>query len=215
MNSLTSSDTGNSGGGALPGRDSANTLTRRARRKKKNSKNKKERRGPKYWLAVGALSSLAACGPICESSLALASANRNVRALETITWRELAQAQTPAARFDIQAGPLDTVLNTFQRVTGLQVLVPLEAIRGIVSPGVSGMFTAEQALKQILAGTGVTYRFTKADTVTLEVSGPSESVVVTGPVAQLSSPKYSEPLRDIPQIWSGRNLWQDAVMHPA
>src|SRR6185436_16714885 len=101
----------------------------------------------------GAIGSLVACGPVCESSLALAYGTKAARRpLEVISWRQLAAPQTPITRFDIQAGPLDTVLNTFQKVTGLQVLVPLEAIRGIVSPGVSGVFAPEQALKQILAG---------------------------------------------------------------
>jgi catecholate siderophore receptor len=201
MNSLTNNESGNSGTTTFSGQDTKVTIRGRNRKKKsKRNRNKKGTRGPKYWLAVGAIGSLVACGPVCESSLALAYGNKTRgHSLEAITWHEPAQPQTPASRFDIQAGPLDIVLNTFQKVTGLQVLVPLEAIRGIVSPGVSGLFTAEQALKQILAGTGVTYRFTQQDTVTLEVSGPTESVVVTGPVAQLSSPKYSEPLRDIPQ----------------
>ena len=198
MNSVTDNDSGNAGPGTLSAQDAPATRAGRNRRKKsRKSRNKRAGRGPKYWLTVGAIGSLVACGSVCESSLALTYGSN--RPIEVIAWRDLAQSQTPTARFDIEAGPLDAVLNTFQKVSGLQVLVPLEAIRGIQSSGVSGMFSNEQALKQILAGTGVTYRFTQQGAVTLEVSGPSESVVVTGPVAQLSSPKYSEPLRDIPQ----------------
>ena len=40
-----------------------------------------------------------------------------------------------------------------------------DAVRGLPSPGVTGVFTAEQALKQILAGTGVTYRLTGPEAV--------------------------------------------------
>jgi catecholate siderophore receptor len=74
-----------------------------------------------------------------------------------------------------------------------------DEIKDIQSEGVSGNYTAERALRQLLSGTGVVYRFTGAEVVTLEVSGPESSVTVTAPVAIMSSPKYSATLRDIPQ----------------
>ncbi len=75
-------------------------------------------------------------------------------------------------------------------------------MNSLPSPGVSGVYTVEQALKQILAGTGITYRVTAAETVTLELQGLAASVEVTGSVSPPSSPKYTEPLRDIPQTIS-------------
>jgi catecholate siderophore receptor len=101
--------------------------------------------------------------------------------------------------FDIPAGTLETALNAFQRLTGLRVIITNESMRGLASPGVSGAHTAEQALAQILAGTGVTYRRSAPDTLTLEIQAAPESVEVVGRTSPLSSPKYSEPLRDIPQ----------------
>ncbi len=74
-------------------------------------------------------------------------------------------------RFDIPPGPLETVLATFQKLTDLQVLVPDEKLRAIPSPGVSGVYTVESALAQILASTGVTYRFSGPKIVTLELEG--------------------------------------------
>ena len=91
------------------------------------------------------------------------------------------------------------MLNSYQKVTGFQVLVPLDDLRGILSPGVTGVQAAEQALKRLLAGTGVTYRFTGAEIVTLEVSGPAESVNVAGRTTIVSSPKYTETLSNTPQ----------------
>jgi catecholate siderophore receptor len=102
-------------------------------------------------------------------------------------------------RFDIPPGTLETVLEVFQRITGLQVNVSSDAIRSLPSPGVSGLYTVEQALSQLLAGTGVGYRFTDSQTVTLEVKALSESVDINERESPLSSPKYTEPLRDIPQ----------------
>lgn len=109
-----------------------------------------------------------------------------------------AQAQAPL-RFDITPGPLGTALTSFEQVTGLSVSMPNENIRTLNSPGVSGVFSAEQALAQLLTGTGVSYRFTGARTVALDLRIQADAVEVTGRMPSVSSPKYTEPLRDIPQ----------------
>jgi catecholate siderophore receptor len=69
----------------------------------------------------------------------------------------------------------------------------------IASPGVVGAFADEEALRLLLGGTGIAYRFTAADTVTLEVLGPASSVTITDDTPQIASPKYTAPLRDVPQ----------------
>ena len=78
------------------------------------------------------------------------------------------------------------------------MLLPNEKLRTLPSPGVSGVYTAEKALAQILAGTGVTYRFSGPKIVTLELEGVAASVEILGRISP-SSPKYTEPLRDTPQ----------------
>ena len=109
-----------------------------------------------------------------------------------------AQAQAPL-RFDITPGPLGTALTSFEQATGLSVEVPNDNIRTLNSPGVSGVFSAEQALEQLLTGTGVSFRFTGARTVSLDLRIQADAVEVTGRMPSVSSPKYTEPLRDIPQ----------------
>src|SRR5262249_24550934 len=101
-------------------------------------------------------------------------------------------------RFDIPPGPVETVLATFQKLTDLQTLVPNEKLKAIPSQGVSGVYTVEKALAQILAGSGVTYRFSGPKIVTLELEGVAASVDILGRISP-SSPKYTEPLRDTPQ----------------
>ena len=64
-----------------------------------------------------------------------------------------ARQDPPVRRFDIPAAPLDVVLERFRIVTGLRVRVADPAIGTLQSPGVAGLFTAEQALKQLLTGT--------------------------------------------------------------
>jgi catecholate siderophore receptor len=65
----------------------------------------------------------------------------------------------------------------------------------------SGSYTAAQALSRLVEGTSVTYRFTATDTVTLEIRLASEAVSVTGdtPALEPSSPKYTQPLIEVPQ----------------
>lgn len=102
-------------------------------------------------------------------------------------------------RFDIPAGPLSEVLNAFQAASGLRVLIRQEAIPTLNSPGVSGLYTVDQALQKMLAGTQVTYRFGAPGTVTVELASVSTSIEVRESAPPLSSPKYTEPLRDVPQ----------------
>jgi iron complex outermembrane receptor protein len=59
-------------------------------------------------------------------------------------------------------------VRAFADTTGIQVSYDAARLRGLRSPGVSGTYTSEEALQKLLAGTGLTYRFTTPSTVTLE-----------------------------------------------
>ncbi|HEX5229706.1 MAG TPA: TonB-dependent siderophore receptor [Bryobacteraceae bacterium] len=113
------------------------------------------------------------------------------------------QGSQPVRRFSIPAGPLDTVLPAFTEVTGVQIVLSKEGIAGLASPGVSGLYTPEQALAKLLAGTGATYRFTAVNSVTLDLKSISQTVDVTASVEALAaSPKYSASVLDTPQTIS-------------
>jgi catecholate siderophore receptor len=108
--------------------------------------------------------------------------------------------QRPVVRFDIAAGLLGEALATFEQLTGITVTVVNDDVRTIQSPGVSGVYTPEQALERLLTGTGASFQFTGANAVSIVVAPVSEFVAVTGRVtASPSSPKFTAPLRDIPQ----------------
>ena len=102
-------------------------------------------------------------------------------------------------RFAIPAGPLAEVLATFERQTQVKVVLTNDGIAGIQSPGVAGMFTVRQALGELLAGTSVAFTFTGRNAVNLELRAAGEFVAVTGEGPAMTSPKFTEPLRDIPQ----------------
>ena len=108
-----------------------------------------------------------------------------------------AAASQAALSFDVPAGTLAEVARAFEAVTGLTVSYTNESIRDLPSPGVSGLFTPERAMTQMLMGTGVGASFS-ATGVTLDIR-TEEFVAVTGRAPGVESPKYVAPLRDIPQ----------------
>ncbi len=77
-------------------------------------------------------------------------------------------AQEQQIAFDIPPQSLTDALALFGRQSGMQVSVDAGLIRDIQSAGARGSMRPEQALRQILAGTGVNYRLTDANTAILE-----------------------------------------------
>ncbi|WEX08518.1 TonB-dependent receptor [Chelativorans sp. AA-79] len=73
-------------------------------------------------------------------------------------------------QFDIPAQPLITALSQFGRQSGLQVAFPAETTQGTRSNAVVGSFTPEQALTQLLQGTGVSWRITPQGSAVLGVN---------------------------------------------
>lgn len=67
------------------------------------------------------------------------------------------QAQTEVVRhYDLPAGPLSTTLTRFSSEAGIFLVGATDLVQGKTSPGVQGRFSVQQALKQLLAGTGLT-----------------------------------------------------------
>src|SRR5271167_2600253 len=56
----------------------------------------------------------------------------------------------PVRRFDIAAGSMDSVIAAFELVTDLRIELATDGIRSVSSPGVSGLYTPEQALQKLL-----------------------------------------------------------------
>jgi catecholate siderophore receptor len=104
-------------------------------------------------------------------------------------------------QFDIPAGPLNGVLAEIQRLTGLTFALANPGIGDVASPGVRGLFTPADALAHALEGTNVTSRVTAPNRVTLEIVGVTEAVDVSvdAPQPRPSSPKYTQPLSEVPQ----------------
>ena len=161
----------------------------------------------------------------------------------TLTPARASAAQEPTARppatvsdtttkraFDIPPQPLSSALDRFREQSGLIVessgIPSLVSSADIRSGRVTGTHTAPEALRALLAGTGVTAHFIDATTVTLRpIPAPTAqrlaAVEIVAPrrrgyaVPQTTSAtKTATPLRDVPQSVSviTRDVIADAGM---
>ena len=156
-------------------------------------KRRHRRRGPRYWIvAITAMGALVAYCPDKSHNIVLGRTRPGDE--------KIVKEQQPQLQFDIPADTLESVLAKFETTAEIQVIIPNAAMRSLSSPGVTGRYSPEQALREILRGTGVSYRFTDKKTVILEIHAKAESVEIrddSRPV--MSSPKFTQPLLDTPQ----------------
>src|SRR5689334_17081709 len=122
-------------------------------RKKKSSRVRNW--GPARWMAVG---TLAAYSTVSGDLATRAQAQDRTAPASRTSVNQT--SNLPVCRFDIDPGPLSAVLPAFQREAELRVIVPKDSILAISSPGVVGQYTPQEALRKILAGTGISYQFT-------------------------------------------------------
>lgn len=85
---------------------------------------------------------------------------------------QLTDKDKPIA-FDIPPQALTSALLRFGEQANVQVAYSTEDIQGVQTAGVSGTHTLEEALAGLLTNTGIQYRLTGANTITLEKSGAS------------------------------------------
>ncbi len=106
-------------------------------------------------------------------------------AIAGVATLESARAQSPApaarsATLDIPAQPLSSALIAFSRQTRVEVFVPSSVAAGKRSTAVSGPLSPQGALQQMLAGTGLSYRFTGAGSVTISGAAPAATPLAAG-----------------------------------
>ncbi|HZM60888.1 MAG TPA: TonB-dependent receptor plug domain-containing protein, partial [Vicinamibacterales bacterium] len=108
-------------------------------------------------------------------------------------------AEQGRTQYNIPAGPLADVVAAFERASGVKVMLALDSLGSIQSPGVKGSFTTSEALEQLLVGTSLTARLNASGEAFIDLEARSESVEVVGNLPGVQSPKYQAPLRDIAQ----------------
>lgn len=112
---------------------------------------------------------------------ALAQAN-SPSAIPQLAQAQLAQGSATRS-YSIPAGPLGSALTAFGEASGLRLLVGSDLLAGRTSTAVSGRLSAEQALQRLLTGTGLVYRFTEGNTVTVVEAPRSGDAAMLPPVA--------------------------------
>jgi catecholate siderophore receptor len=151
------------------------------------AKKKKDRvKNPRYWLAMGTLACAVGRPPAAAAQAAL---------------QEPAERILTAVRFEIPAGALEDAVREFERASGWNVEIPDPGMRRVPANPVSGVMPPAQALRRLLAGTGLTYRATGANAATIQIAAQRDAIEVVDR-APVASPRYTEPLRDIPQTIS-------------
>ncbi|HEY7162882.1 MAG TPA: TonB-dependent receptor plug domain-containing protein, partial [Acidobacteriota bacterium] len=165
---------------------------------KQSIKEKKDKQKPSSWILVGTIGTLVAYNATMRRTDALLYAEEPQKNLAA-TYSPKNFDSLTLFKFEIQPGNLSAALKSFQKITGIKVILSSDSIVDLASPGVSGLLTAEQALLKLLESTGVSYRFISTEEVRLEIQAPEESIEVVDSVTQLSSPKYTAPLLDTPQ----------------
>ncbi|MEJ8476924.1 TonB-dependent siderophore receptor [Roseibium algae] len=80
-----------------------------------------------------------------------------------------------ARSFNIPAQSLNRAILTFASRAGIKVFYDTSSVRGLRSSAVSGVLTPQQAMTQLLAGTGVSYRFTSENAMSLIAPGAEQS----------------------------------------
>src|SRR6185503_13504689 len=156
-------------------------------------KNRSKRSRPGCWIvAITAMGALLAYCPNNSHNLVLGRTR--------LDNKTVAHEQQRQIVFAISSDTLETVLAKFQQTTDIQVIIPNDAMRSLASPGVNGRYSPEQALREVLRGTGVSYRFTDKKTVILEIHAATELVEVRDDSRPIvSSPKFTQPILDTPQ----------------
>ena len=104
----------------------------------------------------------------------------------------VAQVNERADYYDIPAQSLEDSLNAFAMQADVEVLYTSDDVRALKAPAISGAASREQAIGQLLAGTGLTYRFT--DSGTLIVRAPEKTSANRGlPPSRIELARVMQP----------------------
>ncbi len=101
-------------------------------------------------------------------------------------------AQSGDARsFSIPSQPLSSALATFADQAGISFIYKTGDLSGRNSPGIAGTLTTTEALRRLLAGSGISYQFTDPQTITLQAASDGgafrmDPIVIEGEKTQRS-----------------------------
>ncbi|MEM8790970.1 MAG: TonB-dependent receptor [Pseudomonadota bacterium] len=111
----------------------------------------------------------------------------------------VAQQTEGAKTFSIPNQPLPTALLAFADQSGLTLVYDARIARGGRSPGVSGRLPVDAALNELLSGSGLSYRFTSAESVTISqsVASPDDGPETLNQLI-VTARRFEEGLEEVP-----------------
>ena len=112
-----------------------------------------------------------------------------------------APAQLAVRRYHIVEGPLEQAIDAYRAQSGVNVKLDLtpDQMAGFQSKGANGLLSSDVALRTLLEGTGLSYKFNGTDAVEVGLK-LSESVDVTSALPNaVSMNKFTESLLDTAQ----------------
>jgi len=104
------------------------------------------------------------CAALCAALCAIAPA----------TYAQSAASSDAIRQYDIPAGSLSSALGAWGAQSDRQVVFAPDLVTGKQTRGVSGQYGAEQALAQLLAGTGLTWKRINGQTYALKKAPPPQ-----------------------------------------
>lgn len=118
------------------------------------------------------------------------------------TTAENAQLQARQVQLDLPAQPLDQALTSFADQAGLHLLYTTGDVAGLAGPALRGSYSVEQALQQLLAGSGMGWQFSDARTVTLRKAEAAPQAVNLKPIEVSVASRTSTAISEIPgTVW--------------
>ncbi len=109
-----------------------------------------------------------------------------------------ANADEANRHYRIPAQALDSGLLKLAADSGLEILFTADGVRGVTGNSLDGSMTPAQALSKLLQGSGMTYRFVDAKTVTVEQ--PDANFIKTANAEKTPEPQSSGSDTTLPSV---------------
>lgn len=111
-----------------------------------------------------------------------------------------AWAQADTVTVNIPPQDLSSALKTFAEQTNLQILYASDLAGGHTTNGAVGTVTPQEAIRQLLEGTGLQYTFTDTKTITLQKASPPTPMSHTDPAGSTEPPTTKAKPVKIPEV---------------
>lgn len=137
----------------------------------------------------GAVSNIL-CAALCAALYATAP----------VTYAQSVALSDAIRQYDIPASSLSSALGAWGAQSDRQVVFAPDLVTGKQSRGVSGQYSAEQALTQLLATTGLTWKRVNGQTYALEKAPPPKPANLDQNPASKSKPSSSAAAQKVTQL---------------